>query len=50
MEFYEVVEKRRKIRDSENKDIPVHIIEKVIGAGLTAPTNDHGLVLYCNSR
>lgn len=41
MEFYEVIEKRRTVRDFENTDIPDEIIEKIIGAGLKAPTNDH---------
>lgn len=41
MVFYEVIEKRRTVRDFENTDIPDEIIEKIIGAGLKAPTNDH---------
>ena len=41
MDFYEVIEKRRTVRDFENTDIPDEIIEKIIGAGLKAPTNDH---------
>lgn len=41
MEFFEVVEKRRTIRDFENEEMPVEIIEKIIDAGLKAPTNDH---------
>lgn len=41
MEFYEVVEKRRTIRDFESIAIPTHIIERIIEAGLKAPTNDH---------
>ena len=41
MEFYEVIEKRRTVRDFENTDIPDEIIEKIIGAALKAPTNDH---------
>lgn len=50
MEFFEVVEKRRTVRDFENEEISMDIIEKIIGAGLKAPTNDHnrGLALYCN--
>lgn len=41
MEFYEVIEKRRTIRDFEDETIPTDIIERIIGAGLKAPTNDH---------
>lgn len=41
MEFYEVVEKRRTVRDFENASMPTDIIEKIIEAGLKAPTNDH---------
>ena len=41
MEFYEVIEKRRTIRDFENVTIPTEIIERIIEAGLKAPTNDH---------
>ncbi len=41
MEFYEVVEKRRTVRDFENETIPKEIIERIISAGFKAPTNDH---------
>lgn len=41
MEFFEVIEKRRTIRDFENEPISSEIIEKIISAGLQAPTNDH---------
>ena len=41
MDFYEVIEKRRTVRNFENTDIPDEIIEKIIGAALKAPTNDH---------
>lgn len=41
MEFYEVINKRRTIRDFENLEINDDTIEKIIGAGLMAPTNDH---------
>ncbi|MGN0690389.1 MAG: nitroreductase family protein, partial [Oscillospiraceae bacterium] len=41
MELYEAIEKRRTIRDFENEDIPPEILEKIIKAGLQAPTNDH---------
>ena len=41
MELYEAIEKRRTIRDFENEPIPSEIIERIINAGLQAPTNDH---------
>lgn len=41
MEFYETVEKRRTIRDFEKESIPTEVIQRIIGAGLKAPTNDH---------
>lgn len=41
MEFYEVIEKRRTIRDFENVTISSEVIERIIEAGLKAPTNDH---------
>lgn len=41
MEFYEVIEKRRTIRDFENETISSDVIERIIEAGLKAPTNDH---------
>ena len=41
MEFYEVIEKRRTIRDFASEDIPNEVIERVISAAMKAPTNDH---------
>ncbi len=41
MDFYEVIEKRRTIRDFDNKIIPDKVLERIIGAALKAPTNDH---------
>ena len=41
MDFYEVVNSRRTIRDFENVTIEDEIIEKIIAAGLQAPSNDH---------
>ena len=41
MEFYEVIEKRRTIRDFENETISSDVIERIIEAGFKAPTNDH---------
>ncbi|MDE7267818.1 MAG: nitroreductase family protein [Lachnospiraceae bacterium] len=41
MEFYEVIEKRRTVRDFENETISADVIERIIEAGMKAPTNDH---------
>lgn len=41
MELYEAIEKRRTVRDFENETISSEVIERVIRAGLQAPTNDH---------
>lgn len=41
MEFYEVIEKRRTVRDFESVEINDDIVERIIGAGFKAPTNDH---------
>ena len=41
MEFYKAIEKRRTVRDFENEPISSEIIERIINAGLQAPTNDH---------
>ncbi len=41
MEFYEVIEKRRTIRDFENIPMDKAALERIITAGMQAPTNDH---------
>ena len=41
MELYEAIEKRRTVRDFENEEIPQAVIERIVGAALKAPTNDH---------
>ena len=41
MELYEAIEKRRTIRDFQDKPIPMETIKKIISAGLKAPTNNH---------
>lgn len=41
MEFYDVVNKRRTIRDFENKAIPQEVLERILNAGLMAPSSDH---------
>ncbi len=41
MEFYEVIQNRRTIRDFEDEVIPEDVIKKIIDTGMKAPTNDH---------
>ena len=41
MDFFEAVEKRRTIRDFENVSIEEEVIERMIDAGMKAPSNDH---------
>ena len=41
MEFYEVVKSRKTIRDFTGEKIEKKTIERILSAGLMAPTNDH---------
>ena len=41
MEFYEAIEKRRTVRDFEDRPIAMEIIKRILAAGLKAPTNNH---------
>ena len=41
MELYETIEKRRTIRDFEDKPVDMEVIKKILSAGLKAPTNNH---------
>lgn len=41
MEVYEAIEKRRTIRDFEDRPIPPEVLERIISAGLKAPSNNH---------
>lgn len=41
MEFYEVVEKRRTIRDFTGEPVDMAVIQRILEAGMKAPTNDH---------
>lgn len=41
MEFYETVKNRRTVREFEPREVPETIVEKILEAGLMAPTNDH---------
>ena len=39
--FYEVIKKRRTVRDFEPEKIPEEVIKRVVSAAMNAPTNDH---------
>lgn len=41
MDVYEAIKARRTIRDFEDKQVEMGIIERIIDAGLKAPTNNH---------
>ncbi|MBD3590180.1 nitroreductase family protein [Bacteroides sp. GM023] len=41
MDFYQVLEKRRTIRDFSDREVTDEVLEKVLGAAFKAPTNDH---------
>lgn len=41
MEFYEVVNKRRSIRQFEDREIPKEALERILDAGLKAPSSNH---------
>jgi nitroreductase len=41
MDIYSAISQRRTIRDLQNKEIPMEILQRILNAGLKAPTNDH---------
>lgn len=41
MEFYEVIEKRKSIRQFQDKEIPREVLERILNAGLKAPSSNH---------
>lgn len=41
MEFYDVVDARRTVRDFIDEPIDPEVIKRIIAAGMKAPTNDH---------
>lgn len=42
MEFYQVINSRRTVRNLTTEHIPVDVLERIIAAGIQAPTHDHG--------
>ncbi len=41
MEFYDTVNKRKTIRDFQNKSVDLETVKRILSAGLKAPSNDH---------
>lgn len=41
MDFYQVLEKRRTVRDFSDRPVSDELLEKVLSAAFKAPTNDH---------
>ena len=41
MELYETINARRSIRQFEDREIPRDILERILNAGLKAPSSNH---------
>lgn len=41
MEFYQVIKKRRSVRELQSRAIPDDSLKRIVEAGLMAPSNDH---------
>ncbi len=41
MDFYQVLDNRRTVRDFSDRPVSDELLEKVLGAAFKAPTNDH---------
>ena len=41
MDVYEAIRARRTIRDFNGRQVGMDALERIIGAGLKAPTNNH---------
>ena len=41
MEFYDVIRKRRSIRQFVDREIPREVLERILDAGLKAPSSNH---------
>ena len=44
-DFFELLKKRRSIRDFENKKVPLEIINEIIKESCLAPSSGNGCVL-----
>lgn len=41
MDFYEVLEKRRTVRDFSDREVTDEVLKRILSAAFKAPTNDH---------
>ena len=41
MDFYDVIDKRRTVRQFDDKIIEKEILERILNAGLKAPSSNH---------
>lgn len=41
MEFYEVINRRKTSREWSGREVAAETVERILGAGLKAPSNDH---------
>ena len=41
MELYNAIYQRRTVRDFADREVPLETIERILDAGMRAPTNDH---------
>ena len=41
MDFYDVINTRRTVRDFKDEPMDMEIVKKIIASGMKAPTNDH---------
>ncbi len=41
MDFYEVINRRRSIRQFEDREIPRVVLERILDARLKAPSSNH---------
>lgn len=41
MEFYDVINERHMVREWKSEDISMEVLERILAAGLKAPTHDH---------
>jgi nitroreductase len=41
MEFYEVVKKRRSVREFKSKSVEADKLQRILEAGLKAPSHNH---------
>ena len=41
MDFYKALDARRTVRDFESRPVPRDALERIVGAGLKAPSNNH---------